>query len=60
MKMQDRRAVPLVIIGGLVAGGLAGGGVAWGWYPPIVGVALAAVVGFVVGRLVYQARRRAP
>lgn len=57
MAFTERGAVVATILAGLVAGGLAGAGVAFGWYPPLVGVALAALIGLSVGRRALQAKR---
>ena len=57
MTFSDRGALVAKIVAALVAGGLAGAGVAYGWYPPAVGVVLAALIGLGVGRHVLQARR---
>ena len=59
LSMQRRIRVVATILVGLVIGGVAGAGVAYGWYGPAVGVGVAAIVGFVVGRQVFVAAREA-
>lgn len=49
------RLVP-TIVAALAAGGAAGAGVAMAWYPPVVGVLAAAVIGVAVGLRVQAVR----
>lgn len=49
------RLVP-TIVAALAAGGAAGAGVAMEWYPPVVGVVAAAVIGVAVGLRVHAVR----
>ena len=49
--------IPL-IVAALAAGGLAGAGVGLGWYPPVVGVGAAVLIGLGTGVVVFRTALR--
>ena len=49
--------IPL-ILAALAAGGLAGAGVGLGWYPPVVGVGAAVLIGLATGAVVFRTALR--
>lgn len=48
-----------LIVAALAAGGLAGAGVGLGWYPPVVGVGAAVLIGLGTGVVVFRRARLA-
>ena len=59
--MTDAKKVvlPIIVVAALVAGGLSGAGVGLGWYPPVVGVGMAALIGLGTGVFVFRRARQA-
>lgn len=59
MTKRQRLSLAALIPAALAAGGIAGAGIGLRWYPPAVGVGLAALIGLAAGVFVYRTIGRA-